>query len=111
MDFLDALSEELLKTVTPRLAAAITAEVVAAVKADAVFRYSEEEAAAKLGVATTTLAQIRRDKQIEFTYSVPPTLGADKKLHGGRISYLPRHLDEYLARNEQKHFFGNLRGV
>lgn len=111
MDILEALSQEILEKAAPRIAAAVVAEVVSVIKHEAVFRYSEEEAAAKLGISPATLAQIRKDQRIEFTYSVLPSFGTDRKLHGGRISYLPRHLDEYLARNEQKYFFTKLKAA
>lgn len=111
MDFIDALSQEILEKVVPRLSEAVLRDVQLQLKQDLVFRYSEEEAALKLGISPATLAQIRKDKQIEYSYSVLPTFGEDRKLHGGRISYQPRHIQEYLDRTEQKHFFGKLKAA
>jgi len=109
MDFIETLSQEILTTLVPRLSEAVLRDIAAQLKQEFVFRYSEEEAAEKLGISPKTLAQVRKAGQIEYTYSALPALGTDRRLHGGRISYLPRHLDEYLARNEQKHFFGKLQ--
>lgn len=108
MDFIEVLSNEILEKVAPRLADAVLRDVTAKLKDDFVFRYSEEEAAQKLGISPVALANLRKGNQIEFTYSIVPTMDGQGRLRGGRISYLARHLEEYLARNEQKRHFRKL---
>ena len=95
-DFLETLGKEILERIVPQLAAAVVRAAAASIKDEAVFRFSEKEAAEKLGIGQATLAQVRRDKRIEFIYEM--------RGGRGRIFYLPRHLEEYLARNERLFF-------
>lgn len=111
MDFVKQLSDEILATVAPRVADAVLRRVAEQLKNDLVFRYSEEEAAQKLGISTAALAELRKGKLIEFTYSIVPTRDEKGKPSGGRISYLPRHLEDFLTRNEQKRHFAKLKAA
>lgn len=89
--------DELIKKLGETLAEQVTKSVMENVRRELLllnkqafqFCYSEEEAAQKLGVDRQSL--YRKRKSGEIDYSRSPS---------GKPVYLPRHIDEYLARHE-----------
>jgi DNA-binding NtrC family response regulator len=89
--------DDIIKQIGTGLAEQITKQVLENIRREMTtfhrqnyrFCYSEEEAAAKLGVDKSTL--YNRRKNGEIGYSRSPS---------GKPVYLPRHIDDYLARHE-----------
>lgn len=80
------MTPEELEALIERTVARVLAETAGDVAASGRFAFLEPEAAAKLGVRQHVLRDERLQGNIEYTKV------------GGRISYTPQHLIDYLAR-------------
>lgn len=103
---------EIFRLIATDLGEQITAEVLPIVRreldnftsANAELCWSEEDTAIRhLGISQQKLAELAKNGQIGFSYSIKPTKWADDgKPQNGRRVYLRHHILNYLLHNEVK---------
>ena len=62
--------------------------------------FTEAEAAEKLKIAKESLARLRKNGEINYTYALMPTFNKGRVPKGGRVVYLASHLYDYLLKRE-----------
>lgn len=96
---LDLLGEELAAAISAKVLETVRREMHSTIKQNFVPCFSEKEAADLLKISEGKLAELRKAKEINFSYSIPPSKFApDGSPLNGRAVYTPDDILNYLFR-------------
>jgi hypothetical protein len=97
MSALDLLAEELSKKVLDQILSQVSQKISGILPEITKVSYNEKEAATVLNISPVTLAEKRKNGEIDFCQIISPRRGDS---HGGKFVYMRHHLLDYMLRNE-----------